>query len=396
MKRIMLLLALVALIATSAMTSSSARAGEEFSVAIDNLGATATLVRGPFNIGHPITNCIAAGDIPNYPWRGGPTWGLILNQFEGAFMEVRILKPARITSIELVLYDYSGNFRYIKKVDVSVDGNLVKEGVEFGNEIVDYVDAQGRTRKSPPRVKLDLTDMNIVGQVVGIEVKEIHPMRTDVDNPVGWGGVGRIRVFSDEDFSKYITMPEDYAVVDKKAVAFSAALAAVPKVYAEVRNVGKTNPNTIWDKQDIDRMKEILKKSPLMQKQLADMKTRADERIVNGFTIPKGRQNAQGEWIHVSGNVHTPLSLELGDLGIIYALTDEEKYAEHARKIFLAYAGEYQNYRPGNRPGFTHDVGMLSDQRLDDSTWLLRTIRGYDLVYNLPSWTAEDRELVED
>ena len=353
----------------------------EFSVALETQGAKAIMLKGPFNKDWPASSLLERDG------RGG----LMLNPpMKGASFEIRLLVPMPITAFEIRLLDYGGT-RFVKSMDISIDGKLVKQGVEFGNELVEV-----NRRMTAPSARVDL-DKPVKGQVIQFDVTEVHEPRviSPDKKPTEFGVIQRIRVFSNEDIAPFLAIPDGYKVSEETAIAFSEALAAVPKVYAEVRETPKgVNPNTIWDAKDIERMRELLKKSPEMQKQLDAMRKRLDDLMAQPIDIPKGLKNEAGEWIHTTSPRHTQLSLDISDLGIVYALTGEAKYGEFARKLLIAYATEYQNYRPGNRPGFQHDQGMLGDQRLDDSTWLLRTIRGYDLVANLPSWTPEDRELV--
>lgn len=90
---------------------------------------------------------------------------------------------------------------------------------------------------------------------------------------------------------------------------------------------------------------------------------------------------------------HNALSQAIRDLGLVYVFTGERKYAERAREILLGYAERYLNYplhdingKP-NRGG-----GHVGPQTLDESTWLIPLVQGFDCVYDTLS--PEDVEQI--
>ena len=80
----------------------------------------------------------------------------------------------------------------------------------------------------------------------------------------------------------------------------------------------------------------------------------------------------------------------------MYALTGEAKYAEYARKILLGYADNYSKYGYAKGEPKYHSAldGRLKGQFLEDGGWLIEAAFGYDLIYNLPSWTPEEHEKI--
>jgi hypothetical protein len=180
-----------------------------------------------------------------------------------------------------------------------------------------------------------------------------------------------------------------------------AAAQGTTEVFGEPRNtVG--HPNTIWDQQDINHYKEMLKTSKELQQQYAALKKAMDLRITQPVNVPAPKKDAAGHYRHISdmenktGDIHNELSLDIANLGTVYVLSGEEKYGDFAKKILLAYADAFPNYSPGNRPGFAHDEGKLFDQRLGDAIWLMQTARGYDLIHDLPSMTPAERTHIEN
>ena len=218
MKRILTLLAVLG--------CSTVLHASEYSVALDTLGATGRLTKGSHNRDWPVVKALAVSDHGS---------GLLLNApMDSAFVEVQLLVPVPITAVEISLIDR--NWRFIRTVDIYVDGKLVKEGVEFGSELVEAADARGRSIKKAPSVRVEFD--GVKGSVVGIAVTSLHPPREQPNpenKPIEYGGIERIRVFSSEDISSFTTMLEAFKVADARAIAFSAALASKPETFAEVR-----------------------------------------------------------------------------------------------------------------------------------------------------------------
>ena len=167
------------------------------------------------------------------------------------------------------------------------------------------------------------------------------------------------------------------------------------------------HPCTLWDKENIAHYKEMLKTSKELQAQFAGLKKAMDIRMTQPLGIPQPVKGPDGQWMHLIDNsmapngqtygaIHTGLGLDIANLGTVYALSGEEKYAEFCKKLLLAYADAYPNYGIGARPGFNHDPSKVFDQRLSDATWLIQVARGYDLIHNLPSITPAERKHIED
>ncbi len=86
-------------------------------------------------------------------------------------------------------------------------------------------------------------------------------------------------------------------------------------------------------------------------------------------------------------------------MGIGYAMTGDEQYGEYGKKLLLEYARAFKNMpHPDGwteRQYVSASDGRLNGQFLDDGTWLARVAFGADLIYNLKSWTPEEREQVK-
>lgn len=83
------------------------------------------------------------------------------------------------------------------------------------------------------------------------------------------------------------------------------------------------------------------------------------------------------------GYVHARWAREAAQLGLVYQITGESKYARKAREILLAYAAKYLSY-PRTRYGDpkTHGNGRATAHYLTESTWLIDMARATDMVWD--------------
>lgn len=183
------------------------------------------------------------------------------------------------------------------------------------------------------------------------------------------------------------------------------------EVFGQPRKT-KGHPNTYWDQEDIEHYKEMLKTRKELQVLLNGLREEMDKVIAEPINIPPPQQGPDGKWMF-PGDYFPPLpefpkddpltkfrrtfslnSDKVSSLGTLYALTGEEKYAEYARKILLSFA-VCTKYGVG--PNYTmRSVQGLTGQLLDEALIMDKFARGYDLIYNLPSWTQEDRVQLHD
>jgi Heparinase II/III-like protein/Alginate lyase len=175
----------------------------------------------------------------------------------------------------------------------------------------------------------------------------------------------------------------------------------------------RKHPNTLWDQEDIDHYKEMLKTSKELQLQFADLKVRMDERIATPVNIPAPKKGADDAWLY-PGEYFPAFPSEpadtdpltrfrlymnrdaeaISDLGTVYVLTGEEKYAEYAKTLLLTYSN-------GSRYGAPKSLDYrfaqgLTGQLLSEALVLDKLARGYDLIYESKSWSPEERARVHD
>jgi hypothetical protein len=352
-----------------------------YNAAQTDLGAIAFGSGAPFNKDWPAINAIG-------PESAKARGTLIGNPMTGARVDIKLAAPVDIKAIETVGLDYHGT-RQPKAIDIYVDGKMVKHA-ELENK-----------PNQPVRTPLEAH-----GKDVAVVITDQYDVRDLPDGKKGptYGGWARIRVLTPTDLSPLMKPPAQYQVAassDNITPTTGAIAGGKVEVVGQPRN-DTGHPNTIWDKTDIEHYKDMLKTSKELQTQLAALVKAMDLRLARPATAPEPKKDAKGEYRHVSdkegdwGKVNNDLSLDIANLGTVYALTGEEKYGDYCKKLLLAYADNFANYRPGNRPGFTHDEGILFDQRLSDATWLIQVARGYDLIHDLPSITTEERQHIEN
>lgn len=348
--------------------------------ALPELGATATGSKAAFNRDWPAGNALRTG-------KGRA--GTIFSPFEGGTIDIRLIMPVEIAAVEITGLDW-GNTRQINGVDIFINDTKVASSP--------IPDAPG----TPTRIE-------IPGQPVSQHVRIVttggHPNRTDPKTGKkgpDWGGLRKIAVLTPVDLSEKLKPVDGYVVAPSPAfIAPTSQSRAKPQVavHGEPRQADG-HPRTLWDKQDIAEFRALLKTNTLLATQYRDLKKAMDARIALPVEVPQPVQDADGNWTHLPeskyARTHTELSLQISNLGTIHALSGEDKYADYARRLLTAYADVFDKYAPGNRPGFRHDQGKVFDQRLSDATWLIPVARGYDLIYNSPSITPENRRHIEE
>jgi hypothetical protein len=120
------------------------------------------------------------------------------------------------------------------------------------------------------------------------------------------------------------------------------------------------------------------------------------------WTFPafkRGYQDASGKWNwewDFNGTLQQRAE-DVSNLGMLYALTGEEKYATFARQLLLALADAYGHGKGSTVPdphGYDHFEAYGFDGG-DIGMFLAKACHGYDLICNLPALSAEDHTRIE-
>jgi hypothetical protein len=175
------------------------------------------------------------------------------------------------------------------------------------------------------------------------------------------------------------------------------------------------HPCTLWDNQDVAAYRASFATNPGLNAAFEELQVWGNKRVGEPLDVPthqleadgtwtfpafkRGYQDASGKWNWewaFNGKLQQRTE-DVSNLGMLYALTGDEKYATFARQILLALADAY-----GHGKGST-----ITDPRAYDhfeaygfdggdiGMFLAKACHGYDLIYNLPSLSAEDHSRIE-
>lgn len=185
------------------------------------------------------------------------------------------------------------------------------------------------------------------------------------------------------------------------------------------------HPRLLFNREGIAQMKERISRYNWAKAQWDALKRRADDALretvklpprggnwwhyyacpKHGASLRTGKQIGEWQWEHICPvdnerlpsdptkperdydgvvimSVHGRYANLVRDLGIVYQVTGDRRYAEKAKEILLAYAERYLSYP-------LHDIrgkpqiggGRVGPQTLDESTWLIPMAQGADLIW---------------
>ncbi|MGA2324085.1 MAG: carbohydrate binding domain-containing protein [Sedimentisphaerales bacterium] len=170
------------------------------------------------------------------------------------------------------------------------------------------------------------------------------------------------------------------------------------------------------DNEDIARYREQLTRNSDLKSEFARLQKWGDQRIQQPLGVPKHETNSEGQWIYpeykagyknAAGKYQWEwkfntklqrLANDVYDLGVLCAFTGSEKYADYAKNILLALVDVY-GYEKGNPPvdpQWKNHFEPFGFDGGDTALFLVKTCNGYDQIYNLARFTAEERRQVED
>ncbi len=128
---------------------------------------------------------------------------------------------------------------------------------------------------------------------------------------------------------------------------------------------------------------------PLLADDLKRARAELDASIRHGIDVPVPRDPGGG----ATHEQHKRNYKAIYAGGLLYRITGERRYADHARDLLLAYAQLYPTL--GRHPAASNQVpGRLFWQSLNDSVWLVYAAQGYDAVRD--TLNAADRKTIDD
>ena len=196
--------------------------------------------------------------------------------------------------------------------------------------------------------------------------------------------------------------------------AASAPSLAAPAAEGTPR-LSHGHPCTLWGNQDVAAYRASFETNLGLKAAFDQLQAWGSKRVDEPLNVPahkleadgtwtfpafkRGYQDASGKWTwewHFNSTLQQR-SEDVSNLGMLYALTADAKYAAFARQILLALADAYGHGKGSSIPdphGYDHFEAYGFDGG-DDSMFLARACHGWDLIYNLPSLSTEDRTHIE-
>ncbi len=206
----------------------------------------------------------------------------------------------------------------------------------------------------------------------------------------------------------------DYQVqtLDANIAPTTSMPKGTPEVVGQPKNE-TGHPSLMWDQDDIDHYKEMLKTSKELQIQFDVLKAKVDARIAQPIEVPTPPKGADGQYPFI-GDSFPPFpgapptdtgeirfhrwfatdSDIISDIATIYVLTGDEKYGDYAKQLLLAWSHCYE-WGPVTNIRLRSGQGPF-DQIFVEALKMNHFAFAYDLIYNLKSWTPEERKQVHD
>ncbi|ASP48646.1 alginate lyase [Cognaticolwellia beringensis] len=172
-------------------------------------------------------------------------------------------------------------------------------------------------------------------------------------------------------------------------------LAAIAVVFFSIMGstqaaIAKTSPNLVVTVADVKNMRAAIKEDGQFKRTFIASKASVDEQIKRAIIVPMP-QDGGGGYTHERHKKNYKL---MYDAGIIYQLTQDEKYANYVRDMLLIYADLYPTLplHPKRKMG-KQSPGKLFWQSLNEAMWLVYTSQAYDLV--IPSLSTKEKTKIE-
>ncbi|TMO81444.1 alginate lyase [Pseudoalteromonas sp. S3776] len=151
-------------------------------------------------------------------------------------------------------------------------------------------------------------------------------------------------------------------------------------------NAYAAHPNLVITNDDVQQMRQAISSNE--QGKFANafeaLKAQVDEQIKGPISVPVPKDGGGG-YTHEQHKKNYQL---MYNAGVIYQLSQDEKYAHYVRDMLLAYAKLYPTLdEHPKRKVKSQNPGKLFWQSLNEAMWLVYTIQAYDLVHDALSDT---------
>lgn len=151
--------------------------------------------------------------------------------------------------------------------------------------------------------------------------------------------------------------------------------------------IAKEHPSLFTSKKESHEIKLALGKYPLLDHSFQQAKNQIDLAIQSKIEVPP-----PGEAGGYEHERHKQNYRDMQMAGLIFQITEEEKYAQFVKSMLLKYSDMYPNLGP--HPKAHHQApGKLFHQMLNEVVWLVHVSQAYDCIYDWLS--VNDRKIFE-
>lgn len=164
--------------------------------------------------------------------------------------------------------------------------------------------------------------------------------------------------------------------------SFVCVLGALPVLAA--------HPNLVITQTDVQQMRLGIAQPGRFKDAYGELKRKVDKQIALPIVVPVPKDGGGG-YTHERHKKNYQLMF---DAGVIFQLSQEQKYAHYVRDMLLEYAALYPSLdvHP-KRKIKSQNPGKFFWQSLNEAVWLVYTIQAYDLIYN--SLEEQQIEMIE-
>ncbi|MDN3475188.1 heparinase II/III family protein [Pseudoalteromonas sp. APC 3355] len=153
------------------------------------------------------------------------------------------------------------------------------------------------------------------------------------------------------------------------------------------------HPNLVITTDDVKQMRQAISSngSTKFATAFESLKAQVDEQIAQPITVPVPKDGGGG-YTHERHKKNYQL---MYNAGIIYQLSQDDKYANYVRDMLLEYAKLYPTLglHP-KRKMDSQNPGKFFWQSLNEAMWLVYTIQAYDLIHD--SLNADNIKTIEN
>lgn len=148
------------------------------------------------------------------------------------------------------------------------------------------------------------------------------------------------------------------------------------------------HPKLILTTNSVQQIKLKLGSVPLFDRSLEDVKKQVDSEITHGIEVPIPK-DFSGGYTHER---HKKNFLTMQKAGLLFQISDDERYALYVKEMLLEYAKIYPSL-PVHPQERSYARGKIFWQALNDANWLVYTSQAYDCIYE---WLSKkERKFLE-